>query len=238
MFTRSDEEGVRSLLRLKRDLAALRRVLYPLRAIFQVLLRRDHPFFPGSTEVYLRDVYDHLLRILDELDAERDMARPPRWRRRWRSAAHRLNKTMKTLAVITVAVAVVGSVFGAYGMNFEVDAPRLGAVGLLARRRWARSPWSRRPSWSGGGGDGGERSRCRARRRREPIGSASRHEPVPIPGRRPMQVLIADDDSVSRRLLQSYLQKWGYEVTAAQDGAEAWRPLRERAASPWSSPTG
>ena len=38
-----------------------------------------------------------------------------------------------------------------------------------------------------------------------------------------MKILIADDDSVSRRLLQSYLQKWGYEVIAAQDGAEAWR---------------
>ena len=34
-------------------------------------------------------------------------------------ASNRLNITMKTLAVITVAVAVVGSVFGAYGMNFE-----------------------------------------------------------------------------------------------------------------------
>jgi two-component system NtrC family sensor kinase len=38
-----------------------------------------------------------------------------------------------------------------------------------------------------------------------------------------MKILIADDDSVSRRLLQNYLQKWGYEVTPAQDGAEAWR---------------
>jgi signal transduction histidine kinase len=38
-----------------------------------------------------------------------------------------------------------------------------------------------------------------------------------------MRVLIAEDEPVSRRLLQSYLQKWGYEVTAAADGAEAWR---------------
>ena len=37
-----------------------------------------------------------------------------------------------------------------------------------------------------------------------------------------MKILIADDDAVSRRLLQSYLQKWGYEVASAKDGAEAW----------------
>lgn len=38
-----------------------------------------------------------------------------------------------------------------------------------------------------------------------------------------MKILIAEDDVVSRRLLQSHLRKWGYEVTTAQDGAEAWR---------------
>jgi two-component system NtrC family sensor kinase len=38
-----------------------------------------------------------------------------------------------------------------------------------------------------------------------------------------MQILIADDDAVSRRLLQSYLQKWGHEVVVAQDGGQAWR---------------
>ncbi len=38
-----------------------------------------------------------------------------------------------------------------------------------------------------------------------------------------MDILIADDDSVSRHFLEYYLKKWGYQVTAAHDGAEAWR---------------
>ena len=37
-----------------------------------------------------------------------------------------------------------------------------------------------------------------------------------------MKVLIAEDEAMSRRLLQTYLERWGHEVVAAQDGAEAW----------------
>jgi phosphoserine phosphatase RsbU/P len=37
-----------------------------------------------------------------------------------------------------------------------------------------------------------------------------------------MKVLIAEDEAVSRRLLQNYLQRWGHDVVAAQNGAEAW----------------
>ena len=44
-----------------------------------------------------------------------------------------------------------------------------------------------------------------------------------------MQVLIVEDEPVSRRLLEGYLQKWGYKVTAAPNGAEAWRLFQETA---------
>jgi two-component system NtrC family sensor kinase len=43
-----------------------------------------------------------------------------------------------------------------------------------------------------------------------------------------MKVLIAEDDPVSRRLLQSYLQKWGHEVVATVNGAEAWKQFQEQ----------
>lgn len=38
-----------------------------------------------------------------------------------------------------------------------------------------------------------------------------------------MKILIAEDDPVSRRLLESYLTRWGHEVAVTEDGAEAWR---------------
>src|SRR5262249_44455732 len=46
--------------------------------------------------------------------------------------------------------------------------------------------------------------------------------------RRAMKILIAEDEVVSRRLLQSRLERWGHEVVAATDGAEAWELFQAR----------
>ncbi len=43
-----------------------------------------------------------------------------------------------------------------------------------------------------------------------------------------MRVLIAEDDPVSRRVLEAFLQRWGYEVVAVSDGDEAWRSLQRQ----------
>ncbi len=42
-----------------------------------------------------------------------------------------------------------------------------------------------------------------------------------------MKVLIADDDPVSRRLLESYLRKWEYEVEVTTDGEQAWQRIQD-----------
>src|SRR5215210_6519326 len=42
-----------------------------------------------------------------------------------------------------------------------------------------------------------------------------------------MKVLIAEDEAMSRRLLQTYLERWGHEVVAAQHGAAPWNLLVE-----------
>jgi len=40
-------------------------------------------------------------------------------------------------------------------------------------------------------------------------------------------VLVAEDDAMFRRILQSWLENWGYLVTIAEDGAKAWNILQE-----------
>jgi diguanylate cyclase (GGDEF)-like protein len=47
------------------------------------------------------------------------------------------------------------------------------------------------------------------------------------PGRSCNRVLVAEDDAMFRRVLQSWLKTWGYEVTMAEDGAEAWAILQQ-----------
>ena len=45
-----------------------------------------------------------------------------------------------------------------------------------------------------------------------------------------MRILIAEDDAVSRRLLETLLARWGYDVVVAVDGEEAWRHLQREGA--------
>jgi magnesium transporter len=118
MFSRFRPEGVQRLLELKRMLFTLRRILYPLRETFNLFLRRDQPIFSANTLVYFQDVYDHILRILDVLDIERDMVASA-LDAHLTVISNQINTTMKTLTVITILVAVAGSVFGAWGMNFS-----------------------------------------------------------------------------------------------------------------------
>ncbi|MBM3290083.1 MAG: response regulator transcription factor, partial [Candidatus Hydrogenedentes bacterium] len=40
-----------------------------------------------------------------------------------------------------------------------------------------------------------------------------------------MRILIAEDDAVSRKILEAYLKKWGHDVVVTKDGAEAWGQL-------------
>jgi magnesium transporter len=114
-----DPDSVQNLLALKRKLFSLRRILDPLRDAFHVFLKRDRPMFSAGTVVYFQDVYDHMLRILDVLEMEREMVTGALLAYQT-ILSNRLNATMRTLTVLTVVVSAAGLVFGAFGMNVPV----------------------------------------------------------------------------------------------------------------------
>lgn len=105
------------LLDIKRSLFTLRKATYPMRDVFNIFLRRDDRVFSAETHPYFQDVYDHVLRLLDIIDIQRDMATGA-LDAHLSVISNRLNETMKRLTVITICVAIMGAIFGAWGMNF------------------------------------------------------------------------------------------------------------------------
>ena len=71
-----DRETLRVVLRIKRELLELRRILAPMRDVANAFLRRDNAAIDDPSLPYYADLYDHLVRILDQLDLLRDLWRP------------------------------------------------------------------------------------------------------------------------------------------------------------------
>lgn len=121
VYTTFQQETVHILLRAKRALMQLRRVLNPLRETFGHFLRREQPIFSPATVLYFQDVYDHVLRIIDAVDIQRDTVTSS-LDAYMMTLSNKLNMVMKTLTVVSVATAIANLVFGAWGMNVR-DIP-------------------------------------------------------------------------------------------------------------------
>jgi magnesium transporter len=104
------------LFGLKRELAALRRATSPAREIFAQLTNREIPAIDPSHIVYFRDVYDHLIRVTDELDNDRDLVAGTL--DIYVSIVNNdLSRIMKRLTGVTVILAGIGAVAGIFGMS-------------------------------------------------------------------------------------------------------------------------
>lgn len=136
IFENFDENAIQTIFELKRDLLNLRRVVSPERDVLNVLLRRDVPVFRPEDQMYLQDLYDHVVRVTDSVDTYRDLL----------SSAldsflslqsNRLNQIVKVLTIASIILMSDALVAGIYGMNFQV-MPELGwrfgylfALGLM-----------------------------------------------------------------------------------------------------------
>jgi magnesium transporter len=117
-------ESTGRIYRLKRDLLALRRAVAPLVEVCNRLMRFDMPQIPDDTRVYFRDVYDHVVRLNETIDAQRELLTTAlEAKLSLMSVAQ--NEHMKRLAAWAAMIAVPTMIAGIYGMNFR-NMPELG----------------------------------------------------------------------------------------------------------------
>jgi magnesium transporter len=111
-----DTETIERLFALKRELIAVRRAASPTREVFAQLTNRDLDLIDQEEILYLRDVYDHVIRLTDELDNYRELAAST-LEVYLTQINNNLSVIMKRLTGVTVILAGIGAIAGIFGMS-------------------------------------------------------------------------------------------------------------------------
>lgn len=107
-----------AIYRLKREGVFLRKSLWPLREVISSLQRGDSPLFSRNTLLYMRDVYDHTIHIIESVESLRDLT-AGMLDIYISSVSYRISTVMKVLTVITTIFMPLALIAGIYGMNFK-----------------------------------------------------------------------------------------------------------------------
>ncbi|HEX8385757.1 MAG TPA: CorA family divalent cation transporter, partial [Rubricoccaceae bacterium] len=117
---------------LRREVALLRRAVWPLRDVLTALGRDDAPLMTDPTRPYLRDVSDHLVQAVEVLESLREVLASV-GDLYLSAVGTRQNEVMKVLTVISTIFLPLTFIAGVYGMNFDPDASPYNMPEL----RWA-----------------------------------------------------------------------------------------------------
>jgi magnesium transporter len=115
---RSTRDTTARIYDLKRDLNGIKRAVSPLVDLCNRLVRHDVALIPEDTRVYFRDVYDHVIRINETVDSQRELLSTA-LEANLALVAVKQNEVMKQLAAWAAILAVPTAIAGIYGMNFE-----------------------------------------------------------------------------------------------------------------------
>jgi magnesium transporter len=115
---RPNRSVVERLFAARRSLLMLRRAVSPEREVLNQLTNRDNPLIDGETLVYFRDVYDHLVRINQSIDAARETVNTA-IQVALAMVATGQGEITRRLAAYAALVAVPTMIAGVYGMNFR-----------------------------------------------------------------------------------------------------------------------
>lgn len=109
---------------LKRDLSLLRKSVWPIREMVGSLERSESALIHPETRMFLRDLYDHSIQIIDTIESFRDVT-SSLMDLYLSMVSNRMNEIMKVLTLIATIFIPLGFVAGVFGMNFQ-NMPELG----------------------------------------------------------------------------------------------------------------
>lgn len=111
-------ETLKAIQKYKRDMITLRKSIWPLRELINGLQRVESDLIKETTRVYLRDVYDHTIQVIDTVEDFRDIL-SSMVDIYLSSISFRMNEVMEVLTVIATIFIPLTFISGVYGMNFE-----------------------------------------------------------------------------------------------------------------------
>ena len=118
LLTNPASETLATIQRLKRELIYIRKSISPLRDMLSAIVRTDTILIQEKTNIYFRDVYDHVLRITESIESYRDMLSGLQ-DIYLSSLSNKMNDVMKVLTVFASIFIPLTFIAGIYGMNFE-----------------------------------------------------------------------------------------------------------------------
>jgi magnesium transporter len=117
-------ETLQTIRTFKKEMIFLRKSIWPLREVVNSLERGESSLVDESTLIYLRDVYDHTIQIIDTVESYRDML-SGMLDVYLSSISNKMNEVMKVLTIFAAIFIPLTFIAGIYGMNFGF-MPELG----------------------------------------------------------------------------------------------------------------
>jgi len=111
-------DSLRTIQTFKREMIFLRKSVWPLREMIGGLARSESPLIHESSVIYYRDVYDHVVQVIDTIETYRDML-SGMLDIYLSSISNRMNEIMKVLTIIATVFMPLTFLAGVYGMNFH-----------------------------------------------------------------------------------------------------------------------
>ena len=124
LVERAKPKEIHRLHAIKRNLIHLRKSIWPLRELVNGLYREDSGLIKKDTKLYLRDVYDHTIQVIDTVESFRDIA-SGMLEVYLSTMSNRMNEVMKVLTIYATIFIPLTFITGVYGMNFDY-MPELG----------------------------------------------------------------------------------------------------------------